>query len=641
MPRSFPLPSGFTALLLGLLSVLPLWAEEPAELPPWRGEAVWKEKIFPILQTYCVDCHDEETQKGGVDFASLESLPKARAALRLWWRTHDQLEANQMPPPKKDQPSPEEREALLAWIADNEAFLRSGAVMDPGERRLRRMNRAEYANAVRDLLGLAPGPVKELFPDEGAGGEGFDNNADTLFIPPLLAERYVEGADRVLAAVFERPDLKERLLRVPPAEELPPPAALRETVRPLLRLAFRGKSSEETLEKYARVGDRVLEAGRPWEDAVRLVVKAILCSPDFLLLREENRGDAEVWPVTPRELAVRLSLFLWSSIPDETLLAEAESGKLAEPGALEAQARRMLADPRASALAENFFSQWLQFDKLLTTADPDKRRYGFSEELRQDMFREALEFSNHILRGPGGSFLHVLDCDYVFVNERLAKHYGIPDVEGEQFRQVKLETKNRGGVIGMGAVLTATALPRRTSPVIRGKWVLEQLLGAPPPAPPPNVSQLAEDDRNPRNLTVRQQLERHLRREDCRACHARMDPLGFAMENYDPVGRWRDTLNGRPLDVSGRFPDGRTFNGPAEMKGILLQEKDRYARNLCVKLLSYALGRGIEAADMPTLARMEETLKANDFRAEPLILEVVRSLPFTHRRVRPVPIPPQ
>ena len=202
-----------------------------------------------------------------------------------------------------------------------------------------------------------------------------------------------------------------------------------------------------------------------------------------------------------------------------------------------------------------------------------------------------------------------------------------------------LENGIRGGALGLGAVLTTTSLPRRTSPVLRGKWILEQLLGTPPPAPPPNVGTILEDDRKTTHPTIRQELEAHLRRDDCRACHARMDPLGFALENFDPVGRWREKLNDQVLDTSGTLPDGRHFTGPAELKQILLSEKDRFARNLAVKLLSYALGRGIEAYDLPTLSTLETNLKQTGFKTGPLILEICRSLPFTHRRLNPVPIP--
>ncbi|MES2705270.1 MAG: DUF1592 domain-containing protein [Verrucomicrobiota bacterium] len=618
-------------------------APSPPAPKPIRSETVWKEEIFPLLQEYCTDCHDKDSQKGGVDLASLQHLPDARAALRLWWRAKDQMDAKQMPPPKKTQPTDAERDRLIAWIGDNETFLRGGAVQDPGEHRLRRLNRTEYATALHDLLGIQPDTVTDFFAEEGGGGEGFDNVGDTLFIPPVMAEQYVAAADAALAEVLRKPDLKSRLLPTPPGEALSPEEAAKATLRPLLRVAFRHSPSDETLDRYTAIATGRMKRGGSWEDGLRVAAKAVICSPDFLLLREADRpanpsAPAAVWPISGTELATRLSLFLWSSLPDAALLDEAEAGTLTQPEVLEKQTRRMLADPRAIALATNFGGQWLQFEKILTTADPDRGKYKFNSDLRRALYNEAVQFCDHLLRG-GGSLLDVLDSDYTFLNKQLARHYDLPDLEGDELRLVKLTNPNRGGALGLGAVLTTTSLPRRTSPVLRGKWILEQLLGAPPPAPPPNVGTILEDDRKTKNPTIRQELQAHLRRDDCRACHARMDPLGFSLENFDPVGRWRDTLNNQNLDVTGKLPDGRAFNGPAEMKKVLLQEQDRYARNLAVKLLSYALGRGIEAADMPVIAKMEQCLKDNQFQAAPLILEIVKSLPFTHRRAQPIPIP--
>lgn len=636
---SDPPPSGPAAPEPGVQSPALATEPEPApEHPALRSEAAWSTEIFPLLQNYCTDCHDKDAQKGGVDLESLKSLPDARAALRLWWRAKDQMEAAQMPPPKKSQPTAEERTRLISWIADNEDFLRHGAVLDPGERRMRRLNRTEYATALRDLLGVRPDTVSDFFAEEGAGGEGFDNVGDTLFIPPVMAEQYVGAADAALAEVFGNAELKSRLLSVPPRENLSAEQAAQETLRPLLRLAFRHTPEEDLLSRHVAVATGRMERGGSWEEGIRLAMKAALCSPDFLLLREADVDGPSVWPVTGPELATRLSLFLWSSLPDAALLNDAEAGLLREPAVLEAQTRRMLADPRARALAENFCGQWLQFEKILTTADPDRRKYKFNNDLRSALYEEAVAFCDHIMRG-GGSLLDVLDSDYGYLNNRLAKHYDLPEVEGDELRLVKLTNPNRGGALGLGAVLTTTALPRRTSPVLRGKWILEQLLGTPPPAPPPNVGTILEDDQKTTHPTIRQELEAHLRRADCRACHARMDPLGFSLENFDPVGRWRDKLNDQPLDVSGKLPDGRAFTGPVELKKLLLQDRGRYGRNLAVKLLSYALGRSVGAADMPVIDRMEQCLKENQFQAGPLILEIVKSLPFTHRRAHPIPIP--
>ncbi len=617
-----------------LLTLLFLLLRLPASAGP--AEDSWNAQVWPVLQTYCVDCHDADSEKGGVNLAALKNLPDARAAMRLWWRARDQMESGQMPPPKKDQPNAEQKQQLLNWIAENETFLRSGKVQDPGERRVRRLNRTEYTTALRDLLGISGKEIRDIFPEEGAGGEGFDNVGDTLFIPPVMGEQYLAAADAALAEVFGNAELKKRLLTHPPAEGRPPVEAFRQTLRPMLRLASRRSRSDATVDRFVKLGESRMARGGSWEDGMRVALKAMLCSPDFLILTEANQ-DPPFWQVTGPELATRLSLFLWSSLPDAALLDEAEAGRLADPAGRDAQVQRMLADPKAAALAKNFAGQWLQFEKVLAS-DPDRNRYQFDGDLRRLLYDEAVRFSDHLLRG-GGSLLDVLNSDYAFLNERLAKHYGIPNVTGPELRQVKLENGIRGGALGLGAVLTTTALPRRTSPVLRGKWILEQLLGSPPPSPPPDAGGIEEDDQKTKRPTIRLELEAHLRRDDCRACHARMDPLGFALENFDPVGRWRDKLNDQPLDVSAALPDGRKFSGPAELKQILLTEKDRFARNLAVKLLSYALGRSIEAYDFPTLAKLEESLKQNNYQATPLILEITRSLPFNHRRLKPIAIP--
>lgn len=616
-----------------LLSAGP-WLCAPPLRAGLRTESAWQEQVFPVLQRYCVDCHDRETHKGNVDFESLAGLPEARNALRIWWRAHDQITSGQMPPRRKPQPTEEERSLLLAWIADNENYLRAMPPADPGERRLRRLSRTEYGYALRDLLGTDPSAVEDFFPEEGAGGEGFDNTGDVLFIPPAMMEEYLDAADHALTAAVGNPEWMAPLGENPAGDR----EAVRAFLRPLVNRAFRKVVGDDVLEKIARIADQVLARGESRAHAVKTALKAVLCAPDFLLLRESDRTDFPVWPVSGYELATRLSLFLWSSIPDDELLAEAASGRLTDPAVLEAQTRRMLADPRALALAEQFCGQWLQFNRMLTSVDPDRRKYRFPREMKRLLYEEAVHFCDHILRG-GGTFLDLLDSDYAFLNDALAAHYGLPAVGGREIRRVELGDSVRGGAIGLGAVLASTALPRRTSPVLRGKWVLETLLGSPPPPPPPNAGTLLPDDSQVENRTVRQQLEAHLRREDCRACHAKMDPIGFSLENFDPVGRWRTEVNGLPLDVTATFPDGTAISGPAGVRQWLLQERDRFGRNLAIKLLAWALGRGIEAADMPVIHRLEETMKANQFRAEPLILEIVRSLPFTHRRAPAAPRP--
>ena len=340
--------------------------------------------------------------------------------------------------------------------------------------------------------------------------------------------------------------------------------------------------------------------GDGFEDAVRLALKAALVSPNFLYLVERDRSDADgPYRVSDHELACRLSYFLWSSMPDAELSDLADAGRLHEPEVLEGQVRRMLADPKSRALAEDFAGQWLRVGNLAELAEPDKRLFPeFTPELRDAMAEEAVAFFHAIFR-EDRPVLDLLDSDYTFLNERLAKHYGIDGVTGPEFRRVALKDRNRGGVLGMAAVLTLTSYPRRTSPVLRGKWVLEELLGTPPPPPPPMVKALPADDRVRDGMTFRQRLEQHRKDANCASCHARLDPLGFGLENFDVLGRWRDEIKGEPVDASGELTTGEKFAGPAALKTILVESKrELFVRNLVERMLSYALRRGVEYYDI-------------------------------------------
>jgi uncharacterized protein DUF1592/uncharacterized protein DUF1588/uncharacterized protein DUF1585 len=330
------------------------------------------------------------------------------------------------------------------------------------------------------------------------------------------------------------------------------------------------------------------------------------------------------------ELASRLSYFLWSSMPDEELFRAAQSGTLRRPGVLEAQARRMLRDPKARALVENFGGQWLQL-RNLASLKPDPDRFpSFDAGLKAAMQQETELFFLGILQ-EDRSVLDFLDSRYTFLNERLAKHYGIGGVSGGAFRKVELIGGARGGVITQASILALSSYPTRTSPVIRGKWILENILNAPPPPPPANVPNLNEEAVGSSG-SLRKQLEQHRSNATCNSCHGRMDPLGFGLENYDAIGAWR-TLDGKfPIDASGVLPNGKSFQGPAELRRILLDDKDAFARGLTEKLLTYALGRGLERYDRLTINAISRKLAENGYRFSTLVSEIVNSAPFRMRR---------
>jgi hypothetical protein len=593
-----------------------------------------RQEVRPLIEKYCLDCHDADVRKGDFDLDALTSSGGFHLDVRLWDKVEDQLLARQMPPPKKAQPSDEERKQLLQWIAEAEAAVLRRPPLDPGYRKARRLTRTEYALCVADLLNLGTDlDLAGIFPTDGAGGEGFDKNADTLSIPVLLIEKYLEAADLALTAAWQRPQALSRLVPHKPGAGRDAAAAAKANLEKLARRAFRRPVSGAEIAALLKVYHDAAKRGLGFDDAMRQACKAVLMSPHFLILQEENRPEAkQPWQISSHEMASRLSFFLWSSLPDDELSSLAEKDQLRHPAVIAAQVRRMLADRRSGAFVRHFAGQWLALDELFNTVDPDTGKYKeFTPSLRRSMHEEALRFSAAILRG-NGRVLDFIDSDYTFANEELARFYGISGVTGGELRRVSLPDKRRGGVLGMGAVLAATAYPQRTSPVLRGKWVLENLMGTPAPPPPANVGSLPEDDRNLKELTFRQQLEKHRSKEQCMGCHNRLDPPGFGLENFDPIGKWRDTENGKPLDTRGNLADGRSFNGPAEMRQVLMQDKHRFVRNFCRRLLGYALERGLEAHDQPALLRLEETLVNNDYHSLPVIVAVAQSFPFTHRR---------
>jgi mono/diheme cytochrome c family protein len=375
--------------------------------------------------------------------------------------------------------------------------------------------------------------------------------------------------------------------------------------------------------------------GNGFEAGVRLALQKILVSPDFIFRAEYDPAGAKpgsVNRISDIELASRLSFFLWSSIPDDELLAAAESGKLSDKSVLAAQVRRMLKDPRSSELVKNFIGQYLYL-RNVERIIPDSGSFPtFDENLRQALGKETELLVDSTLR-EDRSVADLLRTDYTFLNERLAEHYGIKGIYGNEFRRVALEDPRRHGLLGQASILTVTSYPNRTAPTIRGKWVLLQILGTPPPPPPPNVPSL-KDDATTKNLTMRQRMELHRSNPTCAACHRLMDPLGFALENFDGIGQWRDTIGlGSAVDASGVLPDGTKFDGPAGLRDVLYSRKDMFVETFTEGLLTYALGRGVEEYDRPVLRQIMREAHSEDYRWSSIILGIINSAPFQMRRV--------
>lgn len=403
-----------------------------------------------------------------------------------------------------------------------------------------------------------------------------------------------------------------------------------EILRPLASRLFRRRATDDEVTRLVKLYEAARDQGDSVERAMQLTVQALLVSPSFLFRVEEDPPAGKIRDLNDFELATRLSYFLWSSLPDDELYRAAASGELHTEEQLVAAARRMLADPKSQALIENVSGQWLQLRNLENFL-PDKKRFPeFDPALRKAIRLETELFFQYIVR-EDRSVLEFLDADYTFVNERLAKHYGLSDVKGDEFRKVSVDRQQRGGLLGQASILSVTSNPTRTSPVKRGKWILENLFAAPPPPPPPNVPEL-EDNKNKQLVgTLRQRMEQHRAKPSCAACHQLMDPLGFGLENYNAIGVWRTEDGKEPIDPSGELPDGKTFRGPAELKVVLMARQEEFRRCLAEKLLTYALGRGLEYYDACAVQRISRECAAHDNRFSVLITEIVRSPAFRQR----------
>ena len=416
-----------------------------------------------------------------------------------------------------------------------------------------------------------------------------------------------------------------------PADEEP---CARQILTALARRAYRRPATPDDLQPLMTF----YEAGRRergFESGIQKALERLLVAPEFLFRIERDPVDiapGAAYDLSDLELASRLSFFLWSSIPDEELLGLAEEGRLHEPAVLERQVRRMLTDPQATALVGNFASQWLQLGRVQGVMRDTEVFFEFDENLRADMVRETTLFLESQFR-EDHSVLDLLTANYTFVNERLARHYDLPGVYGERFRRVTFDTDDRGGLFGHASLLMLTAYPGRTSPVLRGKWVLDNILGMPPSDPPPNVPDLQENRGGAEVLSIRERMEQHRANPACAVCHKVMDPLGLALENFDAIGRWRVTDEaGVVVDASGVLADGTAVTGPASFRAALLEYEDSFMRTVTEKLLTYALGRGIEYYDQPSVRQIVAAAARDDYRWSSIILEIVQSIPFQMRR---------
>jgi hypothetical protein len=427
----------------------------------------------------------------------------------------------------------------------------------------------------------------------------------------------------------EKPSRKKILICNPNSG----PACVDKIVANLAHHAYRRPVTRAEVASLMKFVAMARTNGQTVEQGIQLALQAMLVSPNFLFRIEHDASPtdpAKVHPVTDVELASRLSYFLWSGMPDDQLLGLAEAGKLRAPGVLDAQVKRMIADPKSAALGDNFAGQWLEL-RNLDVVKPDPQKFPeWNPELRDAMKLETRLFFDHVLR-ENRPLADFLDARYTFLNDRLAKFYGIPGVTGPDFRRVELTTEQRGGILSQASVLTVSSYPTRTSVVIRGKYILNNILGSPPPPPPGDVPPLDESSVGT-SASLRQQMEKHRANAVCASCHSKMDPLGFALENYDGIGKWR-TMDGKfPVDSSGTLPNGKSFSTPAEMRTVLQAQLPEFARCMVEKMLTYSLGRGLGPYDRRTVVEIDRKLAASGYPFQSILFEIVRSVPFQSRR---------
>ncbi len=748
-------------------------AQEPLQIANQEFSATHQ----PIIKKFCGECHFGEAVKAGVN---LELDSNVEAILRrqeTWESVLRVLAEEEMPPEDSPQPSIDERAELRKWLDYVLHTLRCSARINPGAASLRRLNRTEYRNTIRDFTGVDYEPANQ-FPGDDVG-YGFDNIGDVLSLPPILLEKYIAAAEQISAKaivdtvslntdrVFQGgdldackgaytganvmtitengtvstvtpvlatgrykitvsamghqagdeparmqiivngksiddfdvksqypdaeaksievdlavgdvslgvafindfldrndtratgndrnlivetirvvgpieiqpeslPEFHRRWIHARPDKETSQTALARKVIPQWLRLAFRRTPTDAETNRFVQLAESALADDSNLEKSMRLVLQAILMSPNFLYKVEQPLpSDGTERSLNDFELATSLSYFLWSTMPDEELLDLAAESRLRDPAVYREQVHRMLRDTKSVNLVENFAAQWLQL-RQLDLANPNPEKFPlFDDSLRADMMRETKLFLNRVFR-DNESILRLLDDKFSFLNERMADYYGVPGVEGKEFRRVNVSAQNRVGILTHASILTLSSYPARTSPVKRGKWIMENLLGQIPPPPDPAAMPL--DEQHELVGTLRQRMEQHRRNPNCASCHERMDPLGFALENFDAIGRWRDEDEGMPIDASASFPDGTKFNGAGELQQMLAgSELQTFLRCFVEKLMTFALGRGLEYEDECVVDAVLQSAAKDDYKVQAIIVAIVESEPFRKRQSRGV-----
>lgn len=610
-------------------------ADENEALIQW-GKS-FHEKVLPIIEKKCLSCHSGETPDGEFDLSKFPNGEAAIAAGDAWERVAKRVRLNEMPPQGSPGLTDPEKGAFHRWVdsrpnqdlchqlaSDETQSWYRGYVMS------RRLTRYEYSCAIRDLTGYHIDD-EMLPPSDGAGGLGFDTVGDALFTSEIHLEAYLRVAFASVDSMIARD------ATLGPSKMSREEAQVR--IARFAKHAWRRPILEPEVDRLMSLYDRT--------QSIKQVYQAILLSPHFLFVLEPEPDSTGVQRLTSHQFATRMALLLWSSVPDEELLRIADREEIFEPDVIRSQLRRMLADERARAIGENFGLQWLGLKDLILS-QPDREVFSdFDPQLTADAIEETVRTVSGVFR-DGKPLSDLLQSDYVIVNSRLAKHYGITDslsiddsltagsrgtesiTDPSLWRTVSVANGQRGGVPTMASVLIKASYPRRTSPVLRGRWILEELLGSKVPPPPPNVPSLDEGGVVATTASLRERLELHRQKPECASCHQRMDPLGFGLENYDAIGRWRTEDSGVAIDASGTLPSGESFSGPAELKKLLMVRRDEFQQHAIRKLVGFALGRDLNKFDQCIIDASIKRLR-DENRADVILEEILFSYPFQHR----------
>ncbi len=595
------------------------------------AQEFFRGRVTPFIETYCINCHqNKRPTQAGVNFSPALKDPGHPAFTEQWKKAAARVKAHGMPPKGVPQPSDADRLMFGEWSVK----LKYLSKKDPGPFVIRRLTKTEYANTLHDLFGVEPSIADEL-PDE-VSGEGYMNSLSAIQL-----EQYLKIADKVLDRIVKSKGspaitTEKRLFGKSPAAGTPPREAAREVARSLARKAYRRPPTPAELDVLVAAFDLGRSNKLSYQQSLHLMLKAVLVSPQFLFITPAESGlSSGIVPLDDYQLASRLSYLLWATMPDDQLTALAGNGTLHQPAVLDAQVLRLLNDPRSRALFDGFGAQWLGVGGLKRQTFDPALFPQMTAPMRTAMYDEARLFFESIVR-ENKSIVHFVDADYTYLNATLAPIYGMDKaVTGPAMQRVSLSDGNRGGILGMPGVLAGTSFPNRTSAVKRGVWVLEQVLGEHVPSPPPNVPPLDQQDQAAvKNMTLRERTELHRTNPVCASCHQVLDPIGFGLENFDAIGRWRDRdSNGKPIDAAGELPGGEHFASPKDLKAIMAGRTEALSRNLVEKLLAYALGRRLEGYDEIVVDNSVQEVAADGYRMQTLIKSVVTSYPFMYRRI--------